>query len=452
MSNQYRSVLANTFAGLIGVLVATLCIEHGAVKIGPSALHAAPNEVSIPVKKALPVATPSPLRRVFDGDRQTLVRYAKSMNLTNAISERNVLMSRSLDLQFTMGSGSVVATGSLLLSEHPSWLQILAEPGSSHAFISEQRILAALESDQRFFSSLPLVKNCTLERKITDSFGVDRGQMDCFVRDGYRYDKQELAKVLQRGLSEGWKTATIPVELQRGIISDNITGSGGYFSLLSEGKSRFKTSPLGRKANIHKATKEKIHGVVIPAGADFSFNATLGGPVEVRTGWSMALGIFEGDQLRPTPGGGVCQVSTTVYRAALAAGLPILKQRNHSMFVAYYEAYGVGQDSTIFPGQQDLIFRNDTGSPILIQAEEDGKEVVVRFYGKPDGRKVEMQGPFFAIHGSKRLVKEFGEDLGFLQIGWKRTILQEGISEPTVERFISTYKTLPKEVPWRWIR
>jgi vancomycin resistance protein YoaR len=92
---------------------------------------------------------------------------------------------------------------------------------------------------------------------------------------------------------------------------------------LSTGRSNFKGSGAGRKSNVRKALNERVNNIFVPAGAVFSFNDTLG-TVSTGNGWQMALTIFDGVDLRPAPGGGICQASTTVYRAALAAGFPIM--------------------------------------------------------------------------------------------------------------------------------
>ena len=93
-------------------------------------------------------------------------------------------------------------------------------------------------------------------------------------------------------------------------------------------------------------------------------------------------------------GGGVCQVSTTLFRAALAAGLPIIDRRAHAYRVAYYEqaGYKAGLDATVFSPSVDLKIKNDTPGYILIQAKTDTQNMTLSFelYGTNDGRKAEI--------------------------------------------------------------
>ena len=93
-------------------------------------------------------------------------------------------------------------------------------------------------------------------------------------------------------------------------------------------------------------------------------------------------------------GGGVCQVSTTLFRAALNAGLPITERHEHSYRVHYYEDDGSkpGLDATVFNPTEDLKFINDTPAYILIQTKTDATNLTltIEFYGAPDGRKAEI--------------------------------------------------------------
>ncbi len=218
----------------------------------------------------------------------------------------------------------------------------------------------------------------------------------------------------------------------------------GPLELLAEGRSNFAGSPEPRIANIQKATEEKFRAIWIPTDSTFSF-VELVGTIDGEHGWKKALNIFKGTQLEYAPGGGVCQASTTIYRAALLAGLPILEQRNHSLYVDYYEAYGSGLDATIFPGVQDLKFLNDTGHPLLLISFIRNDDLFVNLYGTPTGRSVELKGPFTASNESDEILKTFG-DLGIGQAVWKYTLKKPGETEIQSQWLISDYMSLVKQV------
>jgi vancomycin resistance protein YoaR len=144
------------------------------------------------------------------------------------------------------------------------------------------------------------------------------------------------------------------------------------------------------------------------------------------------------------PGGGICQASTTTYRAILNAGLPVIQRRSHSLYVTYYKEYGVGIDATIFPGSQDLTFINDTGNYLLIQAYTDGNEAYVNIYGTPDGRKVAMDGPFFSTNAPSDLIIN-NRSIRGNEIAWKHYVLYSN-GELKTDTIVSAYKSLPSYV------
>ena len=131
---------------------------------------------------------------------------------------------------------------------------------------------------------------------------------------------------------------------------------------------------------------------MVAPGEVFSFVKELG-PVNGQNGYLKEL-VIKPEGTIPDYGGGLCQVSTTAYRAALYAGLPIVERSPHSYAVSYYSQIGGhGIDATIYPGSHDLQFKNDTPGSILMQAYDDGPEAYFILYGTNDGRTVKLEGP-----------------------------------------------------------
>ena len=164
-----------------------------------------------------------------------------------------------------------------------------------------------------------------------------------------------------------------------------------YSHVIAEGTSDFTGSPAHRIHNIAVAASI-LHGNVIQPNETFSFLETLG-PIAFGNGYRSSLVIF-GDRTIWGVGGGVCQVSTTLFRAAFWAGLPIAERHQHSYRVSYYEQDGSppGFDAAIFNPGLDLKFVNDTQHPILIQARVDelAMELQVTLHSKKLHRAVEM--------------------------------------------------------------
>lgn len=136
----------------------------------------------------------------------------------------------------------------------------------------------------------------------------------------------------------------------------------------------------------------KFNGMVVQPGQVFSFNAALGN-AGTEDGFVEGYAIVNG-RLEKTLGGGLCQVSTTMYRAVFNAGLDLVARRNHSYVINFYENVA-GWDATVFAPAVDFKWRNDTAGPITIRTSTNVAKATVTFslYGTPDGRKTKMVGP-----------------------------------------------------------
>lgn len=165
--------------------------------------------------------------------------------------------------------------------------------------------------------------------------------------------------------------------------------SFGIKELIGEGQSDYSGSIPERIHNIILATS-KFNGVLIPKDTVFSFTHTVG-DISSQTGYVQAYIIKNGRTVLGD-GGGVCQVSTTMFRAAMNSGLPIIERNAHAYRVHYYENdQPPGFDATIFAPSVDLQIKNDTPAYILIQTNVDEANNIVhfRFYGEKDGRSTQ---------------------------------------------------------------
>lgn len=175
-----------------------------------------------------------------------------------------------------------------------------------------------------------------------------------------------------------------------------LDGSSGITELIGRATTPFTGSPANRIANIKNGVKF-LTGTVIQPDEEFSTLRTLG-TIDNTTGYLPEL-VIKGDRTIPEYGGGLCQVSTTLFRTTLDAGLPITARRNHSYRVSYYEKDGNGRyigpglDATIYEPDPDFRFRNDTGNPILIVGYVAGDKLTFEFYGTKDGRTSAVSGP-----------------------------------------------------------
>ncbi len=138
----------------------------------------------------------------------------------------------------------------------------------------------------------------------------------------------------------------------------------------------FNNQDINRTTNIKLAAR-KINGHIIYPGQTFSFNETVG-PREKSCGFKEAMELVDGE-LVPGIGGGICQVSSTLYNAALLSNLTIVERYNHSKPLVYVP---LGRDATVVFGVLDFKFSNDTDMPMMIMAEIDGDKLCIGIFGQ----------------------------------------------------------------------
>jgi vancomycin resistance protein YoaR len=188
-------------------------------------------------------------------------------------------------------------------------------------------------------------------------------------------------------LEVGETESTLVVDVVQPKITQNSLASLGIVELIAEGRSNFAGSPANRRHNIRVGAAQ-FDGVLLDPGEVFSFTKNLGA-VDASTGYLPELVIKDKGTV-PEYGGGLCQVSTTTFRAALNAGLPITARRPHAYPVTYYKPYGT--DATIYIPNPDLKFINDTGHHILIQTRIVGNYLYFDFYGTKKSTTVKFAG------------------------------------------------------------
>lgn len=185
----------------------------------------------------------------------------------------------------------------------------------------------------------------------------------------------------------------LPVTVTPPAVSAENSDALGINELIISSTTYFKGSSEERIQNIEVAAS-KFHGLVIPPGEVFSFNQYVG-DIIAENGFTDSL-IIQGDRTAVGIGGGVCQVSTTAYRAALYGGFEIVERWAHGYRVGWYEAGSVpGLDATIYSPTVDFKFKNDTNTYILIQTNTDlaSGTVTFNFYGTNPGRTVTISDP-----------------------------------------------------------
>jgi vancomycin resistance protein YoaR len=226
-------------------------------------------------------------------------------------------------------------------------------------------------------------------------------------KDGITVDTDQAVAEISRTLQDrelGDSDAAPSVSASTLVLSLKTVTAGvsaraqsyGVRQLIGSAATPFTGSTKNRIINI-KNGAAKLNGVLINPNENFSTIGTLG-VIDQTTGYVEELVIL-GPQTVPAYGGGLCQVSTTLFRAVLNTGLPVTARQPHEYRVSYYEkdangkSIGPGLDATIYDPAPDFRFLNDTGNNILLTDEIVGTKLIFNFWGTSDGRTASVDGP-----------------------------------------------------------
>lgn len=326
-------------------------------------------------------ATIDKTRFVFLNNNNVAMVSAREINYgydQNLIAKQAIAIGRTKD---------VISNISLIFQAYMNGVDL---PPAYH--YDESKLLSAL---------YPIIQKIQLD-PVDAVFSFQDGRVTTFKQsqEGQTVDLSLLKATLDSKfirVLKAQKPQTLIVQVPIKVLKPNITtekvNSLGIKELLSTGTSFFQHSIPNRVFNI-KLAAERLNGILVKPGETFSFNKALG-DVSAFTGYQQAYIIKDGKTILGD-GGGVCQVSTTLFRALLNAGLPILERHAHAYRVSYYEqASPPGLDATIYSPTVDLKFKNDTGSYILIQTSinPDVQELTFSLYGTRDGRVVTLGKP-----------------------------------------------------------
>jgi len=252
---------------------------------------------------------------------------------------------------------------------------------------------------------------------------------------------------INEALARGEHTASLVVNEAQPKIAGTATGEElGIRELVSSQTSYFYGSSQERIQNI-QAASARFHGVLVAPGETFSMGALMG-DVSLENGFAEALIIYGGRTIKGV-GGGVCQVSTTLFRTVFFGGYPIVERYSHAYRVSYYEmtASGAvdtsmaGMDATVYFPLVDFKFTNDTPYWILMETYVDpgARTLTWKFYSTSDGRTVtwETTGttnvvsapePVFEVNSelSKNEMKQVDWAANGADVTVTRTVLRNG--------------------------
>lgn len=225
-----------------------------------------------------------------------------------------------------------------------------------------------------------------------DGENFERAIYEGSFESGWEIDEEQLVEGINNAFEDLSMSRTIDVQLIS--ISPKITSQIKELTfpdLLSVGKSSFEEGNYADRVKNISLSLGAFNTVIVPAGEEFSMNRTTGW-ITPDKGYTKTKVLY-GGTVGYGIGGGVCQTSTTLYRAVINAGLEVTERRPHTLDVSYYHKYGYGIDAAVYTvARKDFQFVNDTGKPLLINSYiTPNDEAIVEIYGTSDGRVVELE-------------------------------------------------------------
>ena len=357
------------------------------------------------------------------------------------LTHRNELYRRTLKLHLPEELAHFKPEGwQIRIMDHSHWVIFRKDGVGTRAMLDRFSINQFLKEEIE--PLLPAPENATiLSLPQVSEF---RAEVEGKAKDGWIVARDAADKIV-RETDRGSFDMEIPITFIQGRVR-GAEGTGiGKLTLLGVGKSNYLNSIPNRIANIELGMDGFLNHLFVPKDDTLNFNQVIGEPISINDGWKIAMGIFDnGKEIRETLGGGICQTSTTMFRALAAAGIPTPERSNHSMYISYYTAFGEGLDAAVYSPNKNLVAENNTPGPLFFQAyTTEDQDAFVEVYGIPD-RSVTLEGPYRAHDAPDDLRHENGRGLGLSEIAWRQTIeFDDGHTEENLisSRFVT-------EIPW----
>lgn len=296
---------------------------------------------------------------------------------------------------------ATVGEAKAVLSNAPYTLS-LEETGEAWEITAEQ-VAAALILEENQGKVMPILDPAAIELIIDEiaedvevevrdaQLELDGERVVSFTtsQDGIELDRAATMLALAEAWQAGENMAEIVISIVEPRVSMGEINDLGIEEVLGTGISDFSGSPYNRIQNI-KHGASKLDGLLIAPDEEFSLVEALK-PFTLEDGYLSEL-VIKGDEIKPEVGGGLCQIGTTTFRAAMNSGLNITERHNHSLVVSYYDDPSNGNpgtDATIYDPWPDFRFVNDTGHYLLFTTtvDEPNRHLYFSFWGTSDGRK-----------------------------------------------------------------
>ena len=275
--------------------------------------------------------------------------------------------------------------------------------------VDEQKVKSCLEANAGDLNQEPVENGLTREN---GAFVLTEG------KQGVEVDTTKAVAEIKDFFSSDWNGGNGTIELSAKVVDPKVSAEDlkKVKDVLGTFSTDFSASSAGRIANVKNAT-EKINGSVLYPGEEFSVYDAIG-PLDASNGYELA-GAYENGTTVESYGGGVCQVSTTLYNAVIRAELEVTERFNHSMMVDYVQP---SMDAAIAGTYKNMKFKNSTEAPVYIEGYTDGGILYFTIYGEetrdPD-RKVTFESETVSVDEPATQIVASGDPIGAVNVTQK---------------------------------
>ena len=262
-----------------------------------------------------------------------------------------------------------------------SWLSLTQKDGTPSIALVPEKIREYL------ITVAPALNREARDAQLTfDADGESRIEIPS--EDALRLHVERTAQALVTAIERDERNSNAVFDATPARINEILLQKLGITTLVGRGQTDFAGSPKNRVHNLTVGS-EKYRGALVRQGEELSFNSRLG-TIDAQSGYKPEL-VIKNNKLVAEYGGGICQVSTTLFQAAFRAGMRITERYQHSIPVRYYNPQGF--DATIYPPSPDFKFLNTATGTIFIQPRIEGAKLAFEIYGQPQTHTVIVEGP-----------------------------------------------------------
>jgi len=301
-----------------------------------------------------------------------------------------------------------------LTSDGQTWTLTPEQIAAAMDFAAEDRggvstlvpYISAEKLDLSFFDEVAQVVETDPVDAGFDSDGTKAWVVPGVV--GKALDREKTVEaLLAAALMEDSRTVEVVVQ----TVDPDLTTEEAEAMGIRDKLAGYTTEPYrgsaNRQVNVRITTKY-AGDVMLAPGEVYDFDKQIG-PRTAERGYKLAPGIVSGGEMEDVLGGGICQVSTTLFNAVFEAGLEVVERHNHSLYISHYPD---GRDATVTSGSKNFRFRNDTDHYIWIRGTSDGVTTTFNIYGTSDGRKVTSKFSGFSWGAARTEVTVINPALG----------------------------------------